>query len=339
MHRFTILSFASSKSPFEQQLGSRETSHAPHLETEVRRSPRRNPRRAARAAWVRCRPSILRHDPKTNELTRSCRRRVQLFLLSHYRSGNNRACLPGTLCNSGRKGATRSVQVHVSKNLESGTQFHCEQPPSSTSRAEPSWSTRGSEADPTTSSRYSSFHGRERSLDPGMLKRAWRHSRINGALPVNLHRPSDLGSDLRRDKQSSVFRFHTASVNKDRPKHASHSTNQWFSRSGILRPSLLWRWQLTCLRTIGLPPPQHKLERDRWSARWLFFRQRNFRQTVKDQGEDVHGAHFCSALPFKSNHLLASYPSGYLSWPVLPTNFIPDGARARTTRIRMSPSL
>ena len=46
-----------------------------------------------------------------NGRTRShSRRHAQPFLLSHCRSDDNRTYLPGTLCNSGRKGPTRSVQ-------------------------------------------------------------------------------------------------------------------------------------------------------------------------------------------------------------------------------------
>ena len=52
MHRHTIPSFVLSK-PFWLQQGSRVTPHASHPEMEVRRCPRRNQRRATRAAWVR----------------------------------------------------------------------------------------------------------------------------------------------------------------------------------------------------------------------------------------------------------------------------------------------
>ena len=111
LHRHTISSFAWSKSPFELQLGSRETPHASHPETVEERCPRRNQRRAARAAWVRCEPSTPRRDPKTGELARSSRRRAQPFPLIHCRSEDNQACLPGPLCSSSREGVTHSVQV------------------------------------------------------------------------------------------------------------------------------------------------------------------------------------------------------------------------------------
>ena len=53
---------------------------------------------------------------------------------------------------------------------------------------------------------------------------------------------------------------------KDWPKYASLSASQWLSRSGIPRPPLRVRWIQTCLRTIGLAPPQSNLERDCWST-------------------------------------------------------------------------
>ena len=111
LHRHTIPSFACSKSPFELQPGSRETPHASHPETEEERCPRRNQRRAARAAWVRCEPSTPRRDPKTGGLARSSRRRAQPFLPIHCRSEDNQACLLGPLCSSSREGVTHSVQV------------------------------------------------------------------------------------------------------------------------------------------------------------------------------------------------------------------------------------
>ena len=96
--------FASSRSPFELQLGSRETPHASHPETEEERCLRRNQRRAAQAVWVRS-------EPSTRRLTRSSRRRAQPFLPTHCRSEGNRACLPGPLCSSSREGVTHSEQV------------------------------------------------------------------------------------------------------------------------------------------------------------------------------------------------------------------------------------
>ena len=70
-------------SPFGLQLGSRETPHASHHETEEERCLRRNQRRAARAVWVRCELSTPRRDPKTGGLACSSRRRAQPFLSSY----------------------------------------------------------------------------------------------------------------------------------------------------------------------------------------------------------------------------------------------------------------
>ena len=65
---------------------------------------------------------------------------------------------------------------------------------------QPCRSLRGSEAEPTTSFRYSSFRGYERSLDPRRLRRAFWHSRTNSASPKGLRRPSAFGSELRTRK-------------------------------------------------------------------------------------------------------------------------------------------
>ena len=134
------------------------------------------------------------------------------------------------------------------------------------STVQPHCSLRGSETEPTTSSRYSSFRSSERSLDPERLRRAVRNSRTNGASPLGLRRPSALGSDLRRGKILRAFRLHTASPDKDRLKYASLSASQWLSKSGIPRPPLRVRWMQTYPRTISLRPPQSNLVRDRWSA-------------------------------------------------------------------------
>ena len=108
---------ASSKSPFELQLGSRETPHASHPETEVERCPRRNQRWAVRAARVRCEPSPPRRDPRTGELARNRRRRAQPFLLNHCCSEHNLASLPGPPWSSNREGVTHSMQVTSEREL------------------------------------------------------------------------------------------------------------------------------------------------------------------------------------------------------------------------------
>ena len=111
LHRHTIPCFASSKSPFGLQLGSRETTYASHPETEEERCLWRNQCRAVQTVWVWFEPSTLRRDPKTGELARSSRRRAQPFFPTQCRSEGNRACLPDPLCSSSREGATHSVQV------------------------------------------------------------------------------------------------------------------------------------------------------------------------------------------------------------------------------------
>ena len=111
LHRHTIPCFASFKSPFWLQLGSRETPYASHRETEEERYLRRNQRRAARTVGIRCEPSTPRRDPKTGELACSSRRRAQPFLLTHCSSERNRACPPGPPCSSSREGVTHSEQV------------------------------------------------------------------------------------------------------------------------------------------------------------------------------------------------------------------------------------
>ena len=118
LHRHTIPCFASSRSSFGLQLGSRETPHASHPETEEEPCLRRNQRRAARAVWVRCEPSTPRRDPKTGELARSSKRHIQLFLLNHCRSQHNQACLPGPPCCSSREGVTHSKQVPGERELK-----------------------------------------------------------------------------------------------------------------------------------------------------------------------------------------------------------------------------
>ena len=74
-----------------------------------------------------------------------------------------------------------SENLELFKKRKPGTQFQCEQ----TSSNQPSWSMGGSKAEPTTSSRYSSFWGRKRSLDLGRLWRVSRHSWTKIALPLS----------------------------------------------------------------------------------------------------------------------------------------------------------
>ena len=152
-----------------------------------------------------------------------------------------------------------SENSELFKKLDPGAQFQWERISSAVQLRR---SLRGSGAEPTTSPRYSSFRGRERSLDPRRLRRAFRHSQTNSALPKGVRRLSAFGSDMRRGKVRLAFRLHTASLVKDWPKYASLSASQRLSRSGIPRPPLRARWMQTCLRTIGLAPSHSNLERD-----------------------------------------------------------------------------
>ena len=100
-----------------------------------------------------------------------------------------------------KRGSAFCSSRQVSKNSlfkkpETCTQFQCER---TFSIVQPSRSTRGSEAEATTRSRYSSFRVRDRSLDPERLRRALRCSRTNGASRFKVRRPSALGSDETRD--------------------------------------------------------------------------------------------------------------------------------------------
>ena len=96
---------------------------------------------------------------------------------------------------------------------------------------------RGSEVEPTTSSRYSSFQGRAKEGYEGLCKgRLRRAARTNDVSPIGLRRPSAFGSDWRQEKVRFAFRLHTKSPVKDRPKYASLSASQWLSRLGMPRP-------------------------------------------------------------------------------------------------------
>ena len=70
-----------------------------------------------------------------------------------------------------------------------------------------------------------------------------------------------------------------------------------------------------------------KLEKGLYQRRPMILKQRLYRQTVKDQGEDVHGAHLRPALKGQ----LPSKPGNHLRFYLSPTNFPPAGGRARTT--------
>ena len=109
--------------------------------------------------------------------------------------------------------ASRQVNENseLFKKLDPGAQFQWER---ISSAVQPCRSLRGSEAELTTGSRYNSFWGRERLLDPGSLRRVARHSWTNGISLIGLRRPSAFEFDLRRGKILIAFRLHTASPDK-----------------------------------------------------------------------------------------------------------------------------
>ena len=203
--------FASSYNPFSRvsQITIRAAARIARNTTRIspwngeERCPWRNQRRAARIAWVQWEPSTPRRDPRTGGLVRSGRC-AQPFFPDHCRSEHNRACLPRTLWNSSWEGVTHSVQLWVVQKF----QFQWER---ISSAVQPRRSLRGSEVEPSASSWCSSFRGRERSLDPRMLRRVGQHSRRTSASPNGLCWPSAFGSDLRRGKVRLAFRLHTAS--------------------------------------------------------------------------------------------------------------------------------
>ena len=88
---------------------------------------------------------------------------------------------------------------------------------------QPSSSTSGSDTALTTKSRYSSFWGRERSLDRGSKRRALQHSAKNSILPLGLRWLSAKGFEARLGKATSTLRFHTASPVKDRLRKPNFS--------------------------------------------------------------------------------------------------------------------
>ena len=100
------------------------------------------------------------------------------------------------------------------KKIDPGAQFLREK---ISSADQPCRSLRGTEAEPTTSSRR--------------LRRATRHSRTNAVSPLGLRRPSAFGYDLRRGKVQIAFRLYTAYPVKDQPKYAICLRQRKYSQS------------------------------------------------------------------------------------------------------------
>ena len=182
LHRHTIPCFASSKSPFGLQLGSRETHHT--LLTVKRRKnvvyDVTNVEQHELFGFDASRP-LPDVIPKRTDSLAVVEGVLRPFLPSHCRSEGNQACLPGPLWSSSRERITHSEQVARWARTRSCSRSSILAPNSSASGSpppsKPCRSLRGSEAEPTTNSRYSSFRGHERSLDPRRLRRAFRHSR------------------------------------------------------------------------------------------------------------------------------------------------------------------
>ena len=171
-----------------------------------------SPTSSSTSCFGSCGPSSLRRDSKTDKFARSSRRRAQTFLLSHCHSEDNRACLPGSSCNSSCKGATRSVQA------ARWARTRCSR---SSNLAHNS---NASELSPLTS--------RADSRNPYTApfeteKRHWTQEGCRGPYGIReqtVLRPSayvDLQPEaltLRRGKTSLAFRLHTVSFDKDWPK-------------------------------------------------------------------------------------------------------------------------
>ena len=184
MYLLTIPFFASAKSPFEPQLGSRETPPVSRFSTEGQPYPRHNQCRAALTVWDRCRLSTPRCDSKTGGSACSSKRRAQPFLLDPCGSGAIRhVCQahPENLAREGQRVPSESPderELSCSISPNHCTQFHWER----TSLSEhPGHFSCGSEAESTTKSRYSSFRDPERSLGPGRLRRVLRHTAKNSS--------------------------------------------------------------------------------------------------------------------------------------------------------------
>ena len=234
MHRHTIPSFASSKSPFWPQLGSQETPHASHPETEVKRClDITNVEQHELLGFDASRPLPDIILEWMNSLA------VVEGLLSRFFQAIAAASTIRHVCQAcSEVQAEKCIVFHASrqvnenlelfKKLEPGGQFQWER---ISSAVQPCRSLRESEAEPTISSQCSSFWGRERSLDTGRLWRAAQHSWTNGVSPFGLRQPSALGSDWRQEKVRLTFRLHTTSLDKDQPKYASLSASQWLSRA------------------------------------------------------------------------------------------------------------
>ena len=152
LHRHTISSFASPKSLFAPQLGSRETPFVFHLYTEDQHCPPGNQLRAAPTVWDQCGSTTTRRDFKRGGHACSSRW-TKSFLPDRCRSEHSRPCLPSPPWKLSRRGVTLPSQPpgewegRIWRPFPLGANLIL-----ANSRVAP-W--------------YSYFPDRERSLDPG----------------------------------------------------------------------------------------------------------------------------------------------------------------------------
>ena len=192
------------------------------------------------------------------------------------------------------------------KKLEAGVQFYWERISSS---EQPSRSTSGSEAAPTTRSPYSSFRDQERSLDRGSLRRALRHS------AKTVHFSLAYGN--------SQPHFPPSRIDPGRPTF--QRANVEHSETPIVVTLIT---DLSADHEFSTSPQQRGEGLSQRPP--IAFRQEKYRQLVKNQGEDVHGALFCPTC-LRTTAFEAKYSPALLPLPGLPTNFVPVGGRAQTT--------
>ena len=232
--------------------------YASDLETEAKRCPQRYQSRSAWAAWVRRWPSTLRHDPKTDELARSSRRRAQSFLLSHSSREDNWACLPGMFCNSGRKGATRSMQVirrrrtrNCSRSLNLTPNSKASEHPPSTSQGDSREDRKQSPSLVPDTAPFETEKGHRNQED------------CEGPYGILYFQPWGL-IKVRKGISQLMPSCHVRRL-------GSAQVSLCFSELVVLQ--ILGRWQQTCLWSICLLPPPKVIWRDRWSATQWFLRR------------------------------------------------------------------
>ena len=160
--------------PFNLQLGPRETPHASLLEAEAKLCPRRN--QTKQLGFDAGYPLSDMIQERTNSLAVVESEISCFFVATAAERTINRVYKLRSVIQAPK-------EQRVPCKREPRAQFQCQR----------TSSMRGSEAELT----IRSFRGRERSPNQGRFRRALRHSRANGALPLGLSQPSALVSDLR----------------------------------------------------------------------------------------------------------------------------------------------